>query len=74
LFTALVGGGEQAEQLTSNLVACRISIDGLNRLPERLKTSACSPALITSLHVGPFSVKNGRDVGMQIGEDRIPRW
>ncbi len=32
-FTALMGGGEQAQQLTSNLVVRRARIDRLNRLP-----------------------------------------
>ena len=69
-----MGGGEQAQQLTSNLVVRRTRIDRLDRLPKRLKSSASGPALTPPLHVRPFSVKNGREVGAQIVEDRVPGW
>ena len=69
-----MGGREQAQQLTSNLIVHRVRIDRLNRLPEQLKSSVSSPALITPLHVRPFTVKNGRQVGVQIAQDRIPGW
>ena len=69
-----MGGREQAQQLTSNLIVRRVRIDRLNRLPERLKSSVSSPALIPPLHVGPFAVKNVGEVGVQIVQDRIPGW
>jgi hypothetical protein len=69
-----MGGGEQAQQLTSNLVVRRVSIDRLNRLPEQLKSSARGLARIPPPHVRPFSVNNGREVGAQIVQDCIPGW
>jgi beta-phosphoglucomutase-like phosphatase (HAD superfamily) len=32
----------------------------------QLKSSGSGPALIPSLHVRPFTVKNGREVGVQL--------
>jgi hypothetical protein len=72
-FMALMGSGEQAQQLTSNLVV-RVRIDRLNCLPEQLKSSAGGLASIPPPHVRPVSVKNGREVDVQIVQDRIPRW
>jgi hypothetical protein len=67
-----MGGGEQAQELTSNLVVRRARIDRLNRLPQQLKSSASGLARIPPPHVRPFSVKNGREVGSQTGIGRIP--
>jgi hypothetical protein len=69
-----MGSGEQAKQLTSNLVVRRVRIDRLNRLPEQLKSSAGGLARIPPPHVRPFSVKNGCEVGVQIVQDSIPGW
>ena len=69
-----MGGGEQAQQLTPNLVVRRVRIDRLNRLPEQLKSSAGGLARIPPPHVRPFLGNNGREVGVQIVQDRIPGW
>ena len=67
-----MGSGEQAEQLTSNLVVRRV--DRFDRLPEQLKSSDSGLARIPPPHVRPFLVNNGREVGVQIVQDRIPGW
>jgi hypothetical protein len=69
-----MGGREQAQQLTSNLIVRRVGIDRLNRLPEQLKSSVSSLALLPPLHVRPFLVENGREIEAQILQDRTPGW
>src|SRR5215472_1014002 len=60
--------------MTSNLVVRRVRIDRLNGLPERLKAGAGGRARIAPLHVGPLSVEDGRQVDVQIIQDRAPGW
>ena len=60
--------------MTANLVVRRVRIDRLDGLPERLKAGAGGRSRTAQLHVGPLSVKDGRQVGVQIVQDRTSGW
>jgi len=73
-LAALMGSGEQAQQLPSNLAVRGVRIYRLNRLPQRLESGVGSLALTALLHVGPLSVDNGPHIGVQTVQDRRSGW